>query len=285
MLNNVKIFYVKYFKGGIFVTLSENKTVELTKSIFSLIFIYIGIEFLAAIILIPFAIVLNLIFKVNLLGNQYDSILDLIVNCTDQVLGIYFFTKIYRKKEFNVPKINNHMSLKTLGKYALISLGVSGISNLWIFLMQFLATYSPTIKSSLESFIQHDKIFNANPILAFISVAILAPIVEEIIFRGIIFNESSKYKGGAFPIIISALLFGLAHMQPIQIVYAFIVGLIFGFVYSKTHSLPIVMFLHMLNNLLTLFSEPFSTFISIIQILSIIPMIYLLRKLYKESKV
>lgn len=285
MLNNVKIFYVKQFKGGIFVTLSENKTVELTKSIFSLIFIYIGIEFLAAIILIPFAIVLNLIFKVNLLGNQYDSILDLIVNCTDQVLGIYFFTKIYRKKEFNVPKINNHMSLKTLGKYALISLGVSGISNLWIFLMQFLSTYSPLIKSSLESFIQHDEIFNANPILAFISVAILAPIVEEIIFRGIIFNEAAKYKDGAFPIIISALLFGLAHMQPIQIVYAFIVGLIFGFVYSKTHSLPIVMFLHMLNNLLTLFPEPFSTFISIIQILCIIPMIYLLKKLYKESTV
>ncbi|WP_419748896.1 lysostaphin resistance A-like protein [Clostridium perfringens] len=267
------------------MTLSKNKTLELTKSIFSLIFIYIGIEFLAAIILIPFAIVLNLIFKVNLLGNQYDSILDLIVNCTDQVLGIYFFTKIYRKKEFNVPKINNHMSLKTLGKYALISLGVSGISNLWIFLMQFLSTYSPLIKSSLESFIEHDEIFNANPILAFISVAILAPIVEEIIFRGIIFNEAAKYKGGAFPIIISALLFGLAHMQPIQIVYAFIVGLIFGFVYSKTHSLPIVMFLHMLNNLLTLFPEPFSTFISIIQILCIIPMIYLLKKLYRESKV
>ena len=141
------------------MTLSKNKTLELTKSIFSLIFIYIGIEFLAAIILIPFAIVLDLIFKVNLLGNQYDSILDLIVNCTDQVLGIYFFTKIYRKKEFNVPKINNHMSLKTLGKYALISLGVSGISNLWIFLMQFLSTYSPTIKSSLESFIEHDEIF------------------------------------------------------------------------------------------------------------------------------
>lgn len=285
MLNNVKIFYVKYFKGGIFVTLSENKTVELTKSIFSLIFIYIGIEFLAAIILIPFAIVLNLIFKVNLLGNQYDSILDLIVNCTDQVLGIYFFTKIYRKKEFNVPKINNHMSLKTLGKYALISLGVSGISNLWIFLMQFLATYSPTIKSSLESFIQHDKIFNANPILAFISVAILAPIVEEIIFRGIIFNEASKYKGGAFPIIISALLFGLAHMQPIQIVYTSILGIILAFVYSKTHSLPIVMFLHMLNNLAAISPESVKAIVMVVQVFCIIPMVYLLRKLYRENKV
>ncbi len=74
MLNNVKIFHIKRIQRRDFVTLSKNKTVELTKSIFSLIFIYIGIEFLAAIILIPFAIVLDLIFKVNLLGNQYDSI-------------------------------------------------------------------------------------------------------------------------------------------------------------------------------------------------------------------
>ena len=177
------------------------------------------------------------------------------------------------------------MSLKAFWKYALISLGCSGISNLWVLLVQFLSPYSPLIKSSLESFFEHNEILNANPILAFISVVILAPIVEEIIFRGVIFNEASKYKGGAFPIIISALLFGLAHMQPIQIVYAFISGLIFAFVYSKTHSLPIVMFLHMLNNLLTLVPEPLSTFISVIQVICIIPMIYLLKKLYKESKV
>ncbi|HII4523826.1 TPA: CPBP family intramembrane glutamic endopeptidase [Clostridium perfringens] len=267
------------------MTLSKNKTLELTKSIFSLILIYIGIEFLAIFILVLISLIWNLLFKRWGLIDFNNDTKTLVINCIFQILGIYFFTKIYRKKKFNVPKINNPMSLKTLGKYALISLGVSGISTLWIFLMQFLATYSPTIKSSLESFIQHDKIFNANPILAFISVAILAPIVEEIIFRGIIFNEASKYKGGAFPIIISALLFGLAHMQPIQIIYAFIVGLIFGFVYSKTHSLPIVMFLHMLNNLLTFAPEPLSTFISIIQVLSIIPMIYLLKKLYKESTV
>ena len=227
------------------MTLYKNKTLELTKSIFSLIFIYIGIEFLAAIILIPFAIVLDLIFKVNLLGNQYDGILDLIVNCTDQVLGIYFFTKIYRKKEFNVPKINNHMSLKIPWKICFNFYSVLVEYQIYGFLLNAILSINltlHTIKSSLESFIEHDEIFNANPILAFISVAILAPIVEEIIFRGIIFNEADKYKGGAFPIIISALLFGLAHMQPIQIVYAFIVGLIFGFVYSKTHSLLIVNF-------------------------------------------
>ena len=285
MLNNVKIFHIKQFKGGLFVTLSENKTLELTKSIFSLIFIYIGIEFLAIFILVPISLVLNLVFKTDISINFHNDTTMLTVNCIAQILGLYFFTKIYRKKEFHVPKINNHMSLKTFGKYALISLGDSGISILWIFLVQFISKYSPLIKSSLEDFIEHNEIFSGNTILTFISVVIFAPIVEEIIFRGVIFNEAAKYKGGAFPIIISALLFGLAHMQPIQIVYTFISGLIWAFVYSKTHSLPIVMFLHMLNNLLTFAPEPLSTFISIIQILSIIPMVYLLRKLYKESKI
>lgn len=285
MLNNVKIFHVKQFKGGILVTLSENKTVELTKSIFSLILIYIGIEFLAFFILVLISLIWNLLFKRWGLIDFNNNTKTLAINCISQILGIYFFTKTYRKKEFNVSKINTNMSLKAFGKYALISLGCSGISNLWILLVQFLSPYSPLIKSSLESFFEHNEIFNANPILAFISVVILAPIVEEIIFRGVIFNEASKYKRGAFPIIISALLFGLAHMQPIQIVYAFIIGLIFAFVYSKTHSLPIVMFLHMLNNLLTLAPEPLSTFISVIQVICIIPMIYLLKKLYKESKV
>ncbi|WP_236907344.1 lysostaphin resistance A-like protein [Clostridium perfringens] len=285
MLNNVKIFHIKQFKGGLFVTLSENKTLELTKSIFSLIFIYIGIEFLAIFILVPISLVLNLVFKTDISINFHNDTTMLTVNCITQILGIYFFTKTYRKKEFNVPKINNPMSLNAFGKYALISLGDSGISILWLFLVQFISKYSPLIKSSLQDFIEHNEIFTGNTILAFISVVIFAPIVEEIIFRGIIFNEVAKYKGGAFPIIISALLFGLAHMQPIQIVYTFISGLIWAFVYSKTHSLPIVMFLHMLNNLLTFAPEPLSTFISIIQVLSIIPMIYLLRKLYKESKV
>lgn len=285
MLNNVKIFHVKQFKGGIFVTLSENKTVELTKSIFSLILIYIGIEFLAFFILVLISLIWNLLFKRWGLIDFNNDTKTLAINCIAQILGMYFFTKTYRKKEFNVSKINTNMSLKAFGKYSLISLGCSGISNLWVLLVQFLSPYSPLIKSSLESFFEHNEIFNANHILAFISVVILAPIVEEIIFRGVIFNEASKYKSGAFPIIISALLFGLAHMQPIQIVYAFIIGLIFAFVYSKTHSLPIVMFLHMLNNLLTLAPEPLSTFISVIQVICIIPMIYLLKKLYKESKV
>ncbi|EOU1112218.1 CPBP family intramembrane metalloprotease [Clostridium perfringens] len=267
------------------MTLSENNIFKLIKNLFSLFLIYIGLQILASLISMTFIGILGLLLKQNLLSKSSNSLNFLVFDCIFQIMAIYFFSKTYKNKEFNIIKINNHISLKTIGKYSLISLGIGGISTLWILLANFLSNYLPFIKNSLEDFSNLVSVFDGYPFLTIISVVILAPIFEELVFRGIIFNEASKYKGGAFPIIISALLFGLAHMQPIQIVYAFIVGLIFGFVYSKTHSLPIVMFLHMLNNLLTLFPEPFSTFISIIQILSIIPMIYLLRKLYKESKV
>ncbi|MFR7935554.1 MAG: lysostaphin resistance A-like protein, partial [Clostridium perfringens] len=117
------------------------------------------------------------------------------------------------------------------------------------------------------------------------SVVILAPIFEELVFRGIIFNEASKVKGGIFPILVSGLLFGLFHVQPIQIVYTSILGIILAFVYSKTHSLPIVMFLHMLNNLAAISPESVKAIVMVVQVFCIIPMVYLLRKLYRESKV
>lgn len=267
------------------MTLSKNNAVKLIRSIFSLFLIYIGVQFLSVFIALPFMLVFSLLLKQNLFDETSSSLHYLILDCTCQIVSIYFFAKIYREKDFNITKIDNHMSLKTLGKYALISLGASGISVLWIFLAEFLSNYFPFIKNSLESLIEHNSIFNGGPILAFISVVILAPIVEELIFRGIIFNEVAKYKGGAFPVIISALLFGLAHGEPVQIVYAFIGGLVLGFVYSKTHSLPIVMFLHMLNNLLATFPDSLSTIINTVQILCIIPMIYFLIKLYKKNTI
>lgn len=267
------------------MNLSKNNAVKLIRSLFSLFLIYIGVQFLAVFIALPFMLVFSLLLKQNLFDENSSSLHYLILDCAVQIVSIYFFAKIYRKKDFNITKIDNHMSLKTLGKYALISLGASGISVLWLFLVQFLSNYSHFIKNSLESFIERTSIFNGEPILAFISVVILAPIVEELIFRGVVFNEVAKSKGGALPIIVSALLFGLAHGEPVQIVYTFIGGLIFGFVYSKTHSLPVVMFLHMLNNLLATFPPSISTFIDGIQILCIIPMAYLLSKLYKKNTV
>ncbi len=83
----------------------------------------------------------------------------------------------------------------------------------------------------------------------FITVCILAPFFEEILFRGILLRGLLQY--GVSPIatiILSSFLFGLAHLNPWQFVGAGFLGAIFGFVYYRTRSLWLCMFLHGLNN-------------------------------------
>jgi membrane protease YdiL (CAAX protease family) len=68
----------------------------------------------------------------------------------------------------------------------------------------------------------------------FIFMVIVAPIGEEFIFRGIILdgllNRYSAWKA----IMFSALLFGIAHLNPWQFVPAFILGIFFGWIYYNT---------------------------------------------------
>lgn len=88
-------------------------------------------------------------------------------------------------------------------------------------------------------------------IAGFITICILAPILEEIIFRGIILR--GILQNGNSPviaIIISSLLFGIAHLNPWQFFGAGFLGAIFGFVYYRTKSLWLCIFLHALNNTL-----------------------------------
>lgn len=87
------------------------------------------------------------------------------------------------------------------------------------------------------------------PIAAFIMVCILAPILEELIFRGLLLRGMLQQGVNPwFSIIFTALLFGIAHMNPWQFFGAGFLGAIFGFIYWRTQSLWLVIFLHFLNN-------------------------------------
>ena len=85
--------------------------------------------------------------------------------------------------------------------------------------------------------------------LGFLSVAIFAPIVEELLFRGTL--EEKFLQQGYSPtkaIIISSLIFGLIHLNPVQIPFAFCIGSVFGWLYYKTRSVVPGIIGHFLNN-------------------------------------
>ncbi len=82
-----------------------------------------------------------------------------------------------------------------------------------------------------------------------ISTCILAPIFEEVIFRGIILNGLLKSYNPLKAIAFSSLLFGLVHLNPIQIVAALTMGIFAGWVYYKTKSIGYTILIHAVNNI------------------------------------
>ncbi|MEJ8554699.1 CPBP family intramembrane glutamic endopeptidase [Tepidibacter sp. Z1-5] len=116
------------------------------------------------------------------------------------------------------------------------------------------------------------------PIIAFASICIVAPIYEELIYRGIILKGLSRKYNDKIGIIVSALLFAVMHMNLQQAINAFFIGVIFGYLYLKTKSIYISMFAHFINNgvgiiVSSIFTEVIKNFHYIVIVKSVVTVI------------
>lgn len=84
-------------------------------------------------------------------------------------------------------------------------------------------------------------------IIVLISVAVVPAFAEEFAFRGIIMGTMRKY-GDAFAIIVSSAVFGAFHGNLSQVPFAFILGLVLGFIDCKTNSIIPSIIVHFINN-------------------------------------
>ncbi|WP_299582528.1 CPBP family intramembrane glutamic endopeptidase [uncultured Sunxiuqinia sp.] len=83
----------------------------------------------------------------------------------------------------------------------------------------------------------------------FVLMVIAAPILEELIFRGIILDGLLKRYTPATSIMVSSLLFGIAHFNPWQFITGLIIGAFSGWIYYKTKSLTLSIIIHAAVNL------------------------------------
>ena len=86
-------------------------------------------------------------------------------------------------------------------------------------------------------------------VFGILSITIMAPLVEELLFRGAI--QGYLHQKGMKPlhaILIASAIFGIVHMNPIQIPFAFAIGTIFGWLYYRTGSLVPGIVGHFINN-------------------------------------
>jgi membrane protease YdiL (CAAX protease family) len=93
---------------------------------------------------------------------------------------------------------------------------------------------------------------NANPLAVFMSVVVVAPIVEEILFRGLIYGALEKRFRVSGALVVSSILFALVHLQVVYFIPIFCLGLVLGWARWKANSLGLPIVLHILNNGLAL---------------------------------
>ncbi len=87
-----------------------------------------------------------------------------------------------------------------------------------------------------------------------LTVIVAAPILEEILFRGIIQGSLVRKYGPWRGVLFASVVFGVVHGIPQQVVNAFFVGMVLGFVYYCSRSLVVAMVIHAINNAVSYFS-------------------------------
>lgn len=91
-----------------------------------------------------------------------------------------------------------------------------------------------------------------NIAVGLLAIAIVAPLIEELLFRGLLQNSLMRHMPAWAAIMLSAFLFSAVHMQLYAMPALMALGAAFGFIYYKTGSLRMTIVLHMINNALAL---------------------------------
>jgi hypothetical protein len=89
---------------------------------------------------------------------------------------------------------------------------------------------------------------------AFMKVVVVAPVVEELIFRGVIMHGLMRNYSKGTAVFFSGLLFALFHLNPWQFPATFVLGLILGWIMIRTRNIGLCITGHAINNFLVLMS-------------------------------
>ena len=130
--------------------------------------------------------------------------------------------------------------------------------------VNYLASYATTIVQELLPFLQDSyeasigAMFGTNIWLAFFLIVVLAPIMEEVLFRHIILSRLRGF-GDRFAVLACGLFFGLFHCMVTQFFFATVLGCVLSYVTLRTGNIKFAVFLHFLNNFISFSLSVLST--------------------------
>lgn len=160
------------------------------------------------------------------------------------ILAVWLFSKVRKKKfikECNLVPFNPKCLIP-------ISLMVIGFD---LVIAGYFAILPETIMDSYNIHMDSDE---AGIIMMILSTAVVAPIVEELIFRGIVMPRLNRVMNIYLAAFLSSMIFGIIHGNIVQITYAVVLGLVMSFIAVRCASLLASCFFHILFNTIGNFS-------------------------------
>lgn len=204
------------------------------KAIIKLLLIYVGFQLIAGIIvLISALLLLRGDFSALAAPSVRTLVMVGLLIVSSLLMSWYLYAKNYFRKDERT--------------WSIVSGRVFSLVILFGLSAYVVATGLNSI-IDLPNLMEDEFVDMSNNVWGVLAIVVIGPFTEEFLFRGAILGGLLKKIDPKYAILISALIFGVVHFNPAQIVFAFLVGLVLGYVYYSTGSLLLPILIHIIVN-------------------------------------
>ncbi len=156
-------------------------------------------------------------------------------------LLIFWLVFLIRKKKFTKEVSLRKFPVKGILPIAILAASFNVITSVVI-------SYIPWPQSWMDSYMANSSAIDGS-LMAWLTAVLMAPVLEEIVFRGLMYSRLKKGLPVIAAAIVTSLAFGIAHGTMIWAIYTFIFSMVLIWVFEKFQSLGACIVLHMAYNL------------------------------------
>ena len=144
------------------------------------------------------------------------------------------------KKDGCFQKKRKTLAIRKTAEIVLLGIGANAVCSILLNLINSRAGFSNDAQEAL---------FGSRFAVQLVGIGIVVPIMEEVLFRGLVYNRLKAYNNEWLSMILAAGIFAVYHGNPLQILFAFPMGLLLLAVYEKEGTLMAPVALHMAVNI------------------------------------
>lgn len=174
-----------------------------------------------------------------------------IILCVAEVLciivfGIWYYFGYVKKEKLNGTYISVMHKMSGLRTWAFVVCSTIAVFFLALLISHLMSALWPKSREIFNSIMS--TALDTDSLYGLLTLMVLAPVAEELAFRGVLLKHSRKAFGMTGCIILSVIMFAVMHMNPLQSIYVLPIAAMLAYLGYKYDSVIPAIIAHMLNN-------------------------------------